>query len=224
MAPTRALLAAGVVAGPLFVTAFLIQGATRADYDPVRHPVSSLALGEHGWAQTLNFVVAGLLSVAFAAGLRVALHPGRASTWGPLLVGLWGIALLGAGLFVTDPVGGYPPGTPAVPVSRTAPGQIHDAFGLLAWVSLTPACFVLARRFAGLGNRRWATYSAATGVAFAVLWLLSGLGFDQTPGLVEVAGLVQRVAITIGWTWLTLLAVHVLRTRARQGDTVRSRQ
>lgn len=41
-------LICGIAAGPLFVLSFLVQGATRADYDPMRHPVSSLALGDHG--------------------------------------------------------------------------------------------------------------------------------------------------------------------------------
>lgn len=43
----KALLACGAIAGPLFVVAFL-EGATCDDYDPLRHPVSSLALGPSG--------------------------------------------------------------------------------------------------------------------------------------------------------------------------------
>jgi hypothetical protein len=46
---TKTLLACGVIAGPLFVLVFVVEGATRADYDPLRHPVSSLALGYWGW-------------------------------------------------------------------------------------------------------------------------------------------------------------------------------
>ena len=110
---TKAFLACGVIAGPLFVVAFLFEGATRADYDPLRHPVSSLALGDYGWVQSANFLVAGLLTLAFSVGLRSALRLGKGSTWGPLLVGVWAIGLLGAGVFVTYPVSGYPLVTPA---------------------------------------------------------------------------------------------------------------
>src|SRR5262249_12266668 len=57
-----ALLACGAVAGPLFVSAFLVQGAIRPEYNPLRHSISTLALGsEFGWIQSLNFLVAGLL-------------------------------------------------------------------------------------------------------------------------------------------------------------------
>lgn len=48
---TRALLACGAIAGPLFIAVFLIAGATRADYDPLRHHISTLAIGDLGWIQ-----------------------------------------------------------------------------------------------------------------------------------------------------------------------------
>ena len=63
---TRGLLSCGLAAGPLFVTAFLIQGATREGYRPSRHPVSSLALGPRGWVQAANFAVTGTLVLAGA--------------------------------------------------------------------------------------------------------------------------------------------------------------
>src|SRR5690349_21639745 len=90
----------GAVAGPLFVASFLLQGATRDGYDPLRHPVSSLAIGEHGWIQTTTFLVTGALTAVFAVGLRQGL--------GRLLVGLWALGLIGAGLFTAAPVSGYP--------------------------------------------------------------------------------------------------------------------
>ncbi|MGZ3611428.1 MAG: DUF998 domain-containing protein, partial [Ktedonobacteraceae bacterium] len=67
---TKILLICGVIAGPLFVTTLLIEGVTRANYNPWRHPGSSLALGDFGWVQDINFLVGGLLILAFAIGLR----------------------------------------------------------------------------------------------------------------------------------------------------------
>ncbi|MFI5711847.1 DUF998 domain-containing protein [Kribbella sp. NPDC051620] len=64
------LLYCGLLAGPLFVLTFLLEGAFKGDgYSQLRHPVSSLALGNNGWIQTANFLVAGALAVAFAIGL-----------------------------------------------------------------------------------------------------------------------------------------------------------
>jgi hypothetical protein len=36
-------------------------------------------------------------------------------------------------------------------------------------------------------------------------------GFGQSPGLVPVAGLLQRISILTGLTWLTTLSARVLR-------------
>jgi hypothetical protein len=90
---TRRLLRCGVAAGPVFVAVFLLEGAVRDGYRPLRHPVSSLALGPRGWIQAGNFAIAGMLFLAGAAGLARAGDPaaGRAVTM------LTTIALAGAG-------------------------------------------------------------------------------------------------------------------------------
>lgn len=206
----KALLACGVIAGPLFVVAFHVEGVTRAGYDPLRHPVSSLALGGSGWTQTANFVVAGLLTLAAAAGLRLALGTGKGSTWGPLLVGVWAIGLIGAGIFPTDPVSGYPPGTPDRLSRYTTHGALHDLFSLPAFLALGMACFVFGRGLARRGERGWAIYSTVSGLAFAASFVLASAGFGQAEGLVELAGLFQRIAVAVGFGWLTLLALRLL--------------
>lgn len=213
---TRRLLGCGLVAGPLFIAALLIEGATRAGYSPLRHPGSSLALGDWGWTQDVNFIVAGLLTLAYAVGLRRALRspagssPG--STWGPPLVGIWGLQLVCAGIFVSDPVSGYPPGTPdQLAAYGSAHAAIHDMASLIGFAGLVAACLVFSRRFATRGERGWAIYSAVTAVVFLAAIVLASAAFSQAAGLVEIGGLVQRVAIVTGFAWQALLAVH-LRT------------
>ncbi|MBB5079289.1 DUF998 domain-containing protein [Nonomuraea endophytica] len=203
---TRALLGCGVVAGPVFVASFLLQGAVLAGYDPLRHPVSSLALGPYGWVQSASFIGCGLLVVALAVALT--------GLWGRLLLGVWGLSLVGAGVFITDPVGGYPPGTP--PLSDyTTSGLLHDLFAIPTLVALPIACLVLARRF----GRAWTVYSLVTAAVFPALWILAGLGFQQDPSLVEVAGLFQRAAITTAWAWITALAVTLRQSGPRPART-----
>jgi hypothetical membrane protein len=191
-ARSNRLLYCGMLAGPLFVLTFLLEGAFKGDgYHPLRHPVSSLALGNNGWIQTANFLVAGALTIAFAIGLW------RQARLGAVLVGIWGLALLGAGLFTTDPVSGFPLGTPAT-IDYTTSGVLHDGFSLPGFLALALAQVVLARG--------WALYSLLSAAAFVVTFLLASAGFAQTESLVDVAGLFQRLAVIIGWTWLTLLA------------------
>lgn len=212
IAIVKKLLTWGAIAGPLFVITFLIQGIARLNYNPLRHPVSSLAFGEFGWIQVTNFIVAGLLMLAFALGLRLALRTQRGSTWGPLLVAIWGIGLLGAGLFLTDPVSGYPPGTPDLLLNPTAHGALHDQISLLGFLALTTACFVFSYHFASRDERGWAIYSALTGILFPMGIILSSMAFSQNVSVVTFGGLIQRLTISIGWTWVTLLAIHVLRS------------
>jgi hypothetical protein len=200
---TRALLVCGVVAGPLFVAVALLQALTRDGFDLGRHPLSLLSLGDFGWIQIANFVVAGLLSVAFAVGLRRVLHPGRGGTWGPRLVGAYGVGLIGGGVFVADAGAGFPPGAPAgAPEQLSWHGIVHDVAHLVAFLALIAACFVLARRFAALGQRGWATYCVATGVALLGLMAWP----DRDTVLVQLA-----LAIVLGWAWISVLAARLLR-------------
>src|SRR5947207_141810 len=83
--PTGWLLVGGAVAAPLWFGVVVVQMLTRPGFDLRRHAISVLDLGDLGWVQVTNFVVAGLLMVACAAGLRRALRSGPAATWGPLL-------------------------------------------------------------------------------------------------------------------------------------------
>ena len=207
----KALLVCGAIAGPVFTVAWMVAGATRADYDPLRHPISSLAVGELGWAQTANFTVTGLLTLAFAVGLRRRLPSQGGSTWGPPLIGVIAIGLLGAGMFVTDPMNGYPPGTPDLPLQYSVQGRLHRLFSAFVFLGLPIACFVFARFFARQRVRSWMTYSAVTGIAFVIMFVLTSVAFAQVKGLVNHAGLFQRGTLTIGWAWLTLLAVYLLK-------------
>jgi hypothetical protein len=204
------LLVCGAIGSLLFIVVFLIEGATRTGYNPLRQPVSSLSIGTLGWVQAASFIVTGLLMLAFAVGLRGALLPLGGSAWGPLLVGLFAVGLIGAGIFTADPLNGYPPGTPLIPTERTVHGRLHDLFGIPVFVGLPVACFVLSRLFARLGEPGWAAYSAASGFAMLVTFVLAGMGFGQRPGFADFAGVFQRLSIIVGWTWIALLAIHLL--------------
>jgi hypothetical protein len=200
---TKALLACGVVAGPLFVVVALIQLLTRDGFDIRRHPLSLLSVGDQGWVQIANFVAAGVLCVAFAVGMRRVLHPGRAGTWGPLLVGVFGVGLIAGGVFVTDPALGFPPGTPeGLPDDVSWHAVAHGIAPALAFDAVIVACFVFVRRFAALRQWRWVAYTAATAaVALALTWWP-----DQDGISVRLA-----VAVAIAFAWSSTLALRLMR-------------
>lgn len=211
---TRLLIAGGALGPLLFILVFLIEGATRPGYSAWRNFVSSLSTSNQGWEQIANFLVCGLLVFGFAVGLRQVWHTGRSAVWGPILFGVFGIALLVAGIFVTDGSLGYPPGS-TTSGPQTWHGTIHGVAGLISFTSLAITCFVMARRFAGNPRwKGWALYSVLTGIAVIGLFII----FTATSALDESGvlpnsptGLLQRVAIILGWGWIALVALRLSR-------------
>jgi Protein of unknown function (DUF998) len=206
---TRNLLCCGVAAGPVFVAVFLLEGAIRDGYRPLRHPVSSLALGPRGWIQAANFAVAGTLFLAGAAGLARAGDPaaGRAA---PALIGAAGAGLIGAAAFATDPVSGYPPGTPDALTRPTRTGIAHNLAAVPVFAGLPAAALASGWRSWRAGQRRFGLYSAATAVTMLSAMALAGAGFGQSPRLINLGGLFQRASIITGFAWFTALSAQAL--------------
>ncbi|HEY3991317.1 MAG TPA: DUF998 domain-containing protein [Ktedonobacteraceae bacterium] len=211
---TRILLWAGAVGPLLFVVVLLIEGATRPGYNAWHTFGSLLSLGDQGWMQITNFIVCGILTLGFAIGLRQVLHSGKGSVWGPILLGFFGLLLVIAGIFVTDPGQGYPVGVAPL-ANPTGHGIIHALCGLAIFITLPIATFVMTRRFAGDPNwKGWVLYSLLTGVIMLASFVISQwLGSMDQSGVIQNApmGLVQRIGIIAGWVWVSLLAIALLR-------------
>jgi hypothetical protein len=206
MAVTRMLLYCGVVAGPVSIIVALLQMLTRDGFDLRRHPLSALSLGDWGWIQVSNFVVGGVLSVALAIGMRRVWHPRRGGTWGPFLIGAYGVGMVGAGVFTPDPANGFPPEMPSANANALSwHGWCHFVIAGLAFLALIIACFVAARRFAAGRKRGWAAYSAATGIVFFAAWLslMASSGRHGTTATRCAAGV-------LGWVWLSTTAGQLL--------------
>jgi hypothetical protein len=218
----RLLLLCGTVAGPLFTAAWLLGGAGREGYSALRHPISSLAIGDAGWMQTATFLVTGLLVIAFAVGGRLALGDRGPSRWTSIFLAAVGFGLVGAGWFVTDPMNGYPPGTPLVPTDFTVAGRLHRAFSALVFLGMPLAAFSAARWLAVQGATGWARYSRVTAWAFLAAFAVTTIGFLGLGGLDRIAGLLQRITLTIGWVWVTLLAIRIVTWTARESDSAAS--
>jgi hypothetical protein len=201
---TRLLMACGVVAPLLNSIVILVLGALRPGYNAWTVPDSDLELGDGGWMQITNYIVTGALLLAFAIGMRRLLRTGPGSTWGPVLLGVYGLTFIVIGPVLPDPSSGYPPGASS---ALTVHGVIHILFGLIQFSSLVAACFVLARRGATSERRGWYRYSVATGLLVAgsyVAFVLASKLLDGAP-----TGLIERIGIIGGSMWIALLAVRL---------------
>jgi len=194
-------LSLGMAGSALFVLTFLIDGATRPGYNPIRQPVSALALGARGWIQTTNFVVCGLFIMASALGL----HQASGSVWLAVLVAVFGLALIASGVFPMDPMRGYPPGTrDNTPKKTSTTHKRHDRAGVVVFTSLPAASLAAALT---LESTPWVVLSGLTSMALVALFFVFGYAWEADS---PRAGLIQRLTIVTGWTWLSLLSWHLM--------------
>src|SRR5262245_17740696 len=157
---TKLLLTGGVLAGPIYIIVGIAQILTRAGFDITRHPLSMMSLGDLGWIQIANFIVTGLLVIGGAVGLRRVAQADKRLRRGALLIGVYGLGVLGGGIFVTDPSLGFPPGTPdTYPETMSWHGLLHFIFGQIGFLALIVVSFVYARYFAKNQLRSWAMFS-----------------------------------------------------------------
>jgi hypothetical membrane protein len=178
-ATTRGLLTCGVIAGPLFLATAIAQILTRDGFDLRRHPLSLLSVGEHGWIQVTNFILAGILSILFSMGMARVLTDGPGSRWGPRFCALFGIGLVIGGIFKADPALGFPVGAPeGYPSHLTSHAMVHAFAPPLAFLSLIGGLLVIARRFAAEGLRRTAVLSRIAAAVCLVLSVPVGPGFS----------------------------------------------
>jgi hypothetical membrane protein len=199
---TKSLLGYGVIAGPVWVTVSLAQALTRDGFDLRRHEWSLLADGHLGWIQTANFILAGLMVLAAAAGLRRAL-----GGWVPRLVAGYGLGLVGAGIFRADPARGFPVGTPDGPGTVSWHGMLHLVSAMIGFGCLIAACVVLARRRSVEGRRGWAAYSLGTGVVF-----LAGFAGVASGSASVAVNLAFTGAVLLAWAWVSAVSVDHYRS------------
>jgi hypothetical membrane protein len=184
------LARAGIVGPILFTATYLAQEASRRDeYSPTTEVVSALEAGPHGWIQQVNFVVFGLLTMAFAVGLHRALLRTRAGVAGPALIFVSGVALLLAAVF---------------PLREDAAGVTYDpgghvVAGVMFFCSSAIGLIVVSRRLAR--DPRWrglARYTLVAGiVAMASFVAMGTLVIPDDAPLHDWAGLAQRAVILL---------------------------
>jgi len=202
------LAAAGIFAPIVFTVGFVVLGFLRTDlrlgYNPIAQEISDLTAGPSGWVQQVNFVVFGLLIIAFAVGLRRGVR--KASPWmvGPALVAWNGVELMVAGIF---------------PRREDATGHIYDPLGvhmmngMIFFLSIGIVLIVLSLRFAR--DERWrdlAIYTRVSGIALFMMSMLNGI-FAEAPGdpLHPWLGLIQRAILAVWLLCLLILAIRLWR-------------
>jgi hypothetical membrane protein len=208
-----AALATAGIAGPItFAVVALVHSLLRQDHSLVAHPISALAAGPSGWLQNANFLLFGLLMIAYAIGLHLGVRPSRAGVVGAAFLMLSGVGLMWGGVFpATDATGAFD-GDRLLHIPGFVMTFLGGGIGLIA----------MSRRMAR--DPRWedlATYALLSGIAMLAL-IVAGGGLVRPPGAPLHAwfGLFQWVLLAVWLPCTVALALRLLRL-ARAADVPR---
>jgi hypothetical membrane protein len=199
---TQVLLVAGVIGPILFVLVATIAGLLRPGYSVMSEAISNLGVGTNAWIQNSNFIITGLLFIAFAFGFyqrmqtvirRVSLNIIT------FLLLLAGAALTIECFFSTD-IPGYPP--------QTIHGTVHDTTFLVIFVSLMIVFFIVGWQLRKTPSwRKYSWYSNITGMIAVVLLIVNFYTSDHVP---QVAGLIERIFIVVTFAWYARTGYQLL--------------
>jgi hypothetical membrane protein len=193
---SRIRLACTAASATMFALAVIVLGALTPGYNQWSETVSRLGSPGERWALAAQavFIAYGLLVITGASTLRhrVQRHGGVLA----LLLTLYGAACIAAGLAPKDQPGVH-----------TAASQVHVA-STVAGGALAIGAMVLVAR-CGLTQR--ARRAAA---ALALLTTMASVVLRCTWGT-PVYGLCERVVLSLGMCWISVLAARALSAHRR---------
>ena len=166
----------------------------RPDYDPIRRFMSEYAVGPYGVLMTSAFFGMSLGSLALVIGLYQGVPPPGRSI-GLVLLGIWGVGVLFAGLFPSDLKG----------APETRSGNIHNLVSLVGFLSVVPATILVSWRFKQ--DEKWHSFHGPA-LILALVMLSALIGFFL-PAAAEFVGLSQRIFVGAVLTWLLLTAARL---------------
>src|SRR5215218_4045961 len=165
----------------------------RPDVNLVLEPISNYAVGPFGFLFTAADIGLGLAALALTLGLYLSIVPPGRSYVGLLLLGLYGISVLLAGIFPIDVDG-----------EATMAGTIHNIVGNIAFFGFPIAVILLSL---GMGkDERWRSFrrralALSVVVSLTVILMMVGfslgIGYGVTQRIFNVATLVCMLAVAL---------------------------
>jgi hypothetical protein len=204
-----ALAVAGII-GPITLTVGdLSAGLASPGYSIIQNSISSLALTNIGWLQTIGFLALGLLVEIFTAGLLFNMKGAKRFYLGIALFVIFGFALLLIGAFRTDPVG----------VQRTIEGRIHGFTASTAFLLFPIAILLLMPSIKRDPNWKYLyRYSFVTFILAVVLIV----AVRVVPETNFMYGLVERLLVANMIIWVEVAAINLfilsLKRKAKAGS------
>ncbi len=195
----RFLAICGIIAPIIFTIILMIASLLRPDYSHLINFVSELgAVGApYAIIQRINFVLTGILIVAFTFGLHRGIGDGKGSIIGPLLVAIFGLSSVMSGIFSTDTI---------------QPGSfsdiMHSMSSAIGSVAAIIAFFIISGRLEK--DILWRPYQSFSIVIAIVAIIVSVVGTGIL-GAVGTPGLGQRLFLAVLFLWIEVMAIRLFQ-------------
>jgi hypothetical membrane protein len=167
----------------------------RPDVNPVLDPMSNYAVGPYGFLLTAADIGLGLAALALTCGLYLSIAPPGRSYVGLILLGLYGVSVLLAGIFPID-----------VGAEATTFGIIHNIVGNISFIGFPVAVILLSL---GMGkDEQWRSFrrsALALSLVVVLTVILTIVGSNLGMGY----GVTQRIANVAALVWMLLVALHL---------------
>ena len=203
----------GLLAPLFFFVLIFVLGALEPGFNHKASLMSRLGgvPGIRGIAFDIGVVLAGVLIIAFASGLRPQLPSGTASKIGIYLLAIGGLSLVVTGAFPCKPE------CRNILVEPDFIGRVHLIASFISGVGLawSPVAIGIAFR----NDERWRNWWRPT-LAVAVLSNIPGIVLWITlltgARLHSIEGLLQRSAILVVFVWIFALALKLSMQRFKR--------
>lgn len=182
----------------VMVSLWIVASALRPGYNQLTQRGSELGTGPNAIVMNTNFVVTGLLMIAFVLGLIRSIQGGYWTIAGTLFLGIAGSGEVAAALFPCDL---------GCPLTGSFSQLVHTGIAVISFGSIS-----LAPLLVSFGLNRdpfWKSlrnYSLATGLLSLVGFVVfswSGLA------MFTYIGLVQRLFLAVPFQWMGIMAYHL---------------
>ncbi len=189
----------GVIAPVLFTIIVITLSLLRPGYSHVSQAISELGSvgAPNAIVQDGNFILLGLLIIAFAYGLHKGIGDGKGSRLGPILVAVFGaVAAIGDGIF-------------------PLPGPLHQPLFIVGVIAFMIGILIITRRLKRDTNwQGYRLYSLGTGVIAIVLFIVLLSYAISTNGGGPWFGALQRLFLAPLFLWIGVMAIHLLRLQS----------
>jgi len=194
----RILSLSGIVAPLVLLVAVTVSGSLQPNYSHVLQPISALGAEGAPYRAVLNYgglIPAGLLTSLFSLAMFRHMKGKSSLQISAGLVALAGMGRFMAGIFPCDP---------GCVVFVSASAKVHAVAGVTALTAgaFAPLFLALGLRFRG--SRYWYHMSLVLGLSALVT-----LAAAMSRLWPQYLGLLQRVLLTLSYTWIFILAIGI---------------